>query len=145
LINAILQDSPRPPALLNERVSAEFSRIVLKCLNKDPKNRYPSASALALDLRALAARSTFTARPRIARWQIAFLALMFVAILGGAVSLDSIRNLFTRPVDISSLAVLPLDNLSGIRNRNTSRMESPMHSSRTWRRSRLCVWFRELR
>jgi eukaryotic-like serine/threonine-protein kinase len=45
-----------PPALhpLNPQVSADLERIVVKMLAKDPDDRYASAAALAIDLRALA-------------------------------------------------------------------------------------------
>jgi len=55
LVEAILHQPPIPPRALNPRVSAELERIILKCLEKDPENRYQSAKEVAVDLRRLGA------------------------------------------------------------------------------------------
>src|SRR5213594_3101893 len=49
-IKLLLDTEPRPPRLLNPKVDRDLSTICLKCLEKDPKRRYPSALALAEDL-----------------------------------------------------------------------------------------------
>src|SRR5881275_756222 len=49
-IKLVLDTEPQQPRLWNRRIDRELSTICLKCLEKDPKRRYPSALALAEDL-----------------------------------------------------------------------------------------------
>lgn len=57
LIGAIVRYSPIPLRQQNHKLSAELERIVEKCLEKDPENRYQSAKELAVDLRRLSHES----------------------------------------------------------------------------------------
>jgi serine/threonine protein kinase len=47
----VISNQPVPPRLLNPHVDADLERVTLKCLEKDATLRYPSAAALAEDLR----------------------------------------------------------------------------------------------
>jgi serine/threonine protein kinase len=53
LLHAILLEPPVPPRELNNGISAELERIILKCLEKNPENRYQSAKEISVDLRRL--------------------------------------------------------------------------------------------
>ena len=55
LISSILRDSPVPPTRLNEAYPARLDRIVARCLEKDPKYRWPTAQSVQWELEQLAA------------------------------------------------------------------------------------------
>src|SRR6266705_6569135 len=46
-IQLLLDTEPRQPRALNPKIDRDLSTICLKCLEKDPQRRYPSALALA--------------------------------------------------------------------------------------------------
>ena len=125
LITAILRQAPAPPAQLNSQVSAELERVIGKCLEKEPENRYQSAKELAVDLRRLGAPSSVTAswrvvqRPRTGIRKKVLLGvaglLVVTAVLLGVKTNGWRERLLGKEagVGIHSLAVLPLVNLSG--------------------------------
>jgi serine/threonine-protein kinase len=49
-----IQDTPEPPSTYNPRISPGLERIILRCLEKDPRDRYRDGDALAYALENLA-------------------------------------------------------------------------------------------
>ena len=49
-IHLLLDSEPRQPRALNPKVDRDLSAVCLKCLEKNPKHRYPSGLELAEDL-----------------------------------------------------------------------------------------------
>jgi len=52
LMDIILRIPPPPPSKFNEAIDHKVERIIMKCLEKKPENRYPNARALKKDLLA---------------------------------------------------------------------------------------------
>ena len=123
-LSAIIRDEPLPLASMRPDVSPGFQRVVTRCLEKSPSQRYESTRELSAALDALTPDSTaaeasaaIAAPPPAAsdrsssRWKA---ALVVGAVVVGAVV--AFAPLWRDPVDvvtpaaISSVAVLPFAN-----------------------------------
>jgi serine/threonine-protein kinase len=82
VIAALCTRAPERPSSLNPSVSAGLEAICLRCLEKEPGRRYPSADALALDLERYIAGGPVETGPRRARLLLVAAALSAVAIAG---------------------------------------------------------------
>ncbi len=58
----VLEQDPVPPRLLNPKADADLEMVALKCLQKHPEHRYPTAAALADDLDAYRSGQPVSAR-----------------------------------------------------------------------------------
>ncbi len=73
VLRAVLFDEPDSPRVENADLHPDLETITLRCLQKDPARRYPTARALADDLERFARGEVIAARPvgrreRIGRW-----------------------------------------------------------------------------
>lgn len=65
LFKKVLFDAPTPPRERGADISADLERTILRCLEKEPANRYASAALLAADLgRFLEGKRTRSSAPR---------------------------------------------------------------------------------
>jgi serine/threonine protein kinase/Flp pilus assembly protein TadD len=128
-IDAVLKEEP--PALPAE-VPLPLQRIVARCLEKDPERRFQSAQDLAFALRVFAADSrrlhdiadtrieiddalAEKLRPkrrlRHVAWFLTAALVLCAVVLAGLSWWDRLHSIRTGRID--SVAVLPLENLSG--------------------------------
>src|SRR5262249_9513171 len=122
-IKLLLDTELRQPRQLNPKIDRDLSTICLKCLEKDPKRRYPSALALAQDLERWLKHEPIQARrtgifTRGKKWAkrnptTAPLAASLIALAGAAGWIVWKSEFIRYPVVTHGVAVLPFENLSG--------------------------------
>lgn len=115
---------PPDPKKLNPELSEDLSRLILICMEKDRERRYQTTAELLADLinieegiplgeRKLPARRKRLLKEKLKiKWKSVLLyggvPLLLVLIIAGAIYLYT-----TRAATIDSIAVLPLENLTG--------------------------------
>ena len=120
-IKLLLETEPRAPRLWNPKVDRDLSTICLKCLEKDPKRRYPSAPALADDLERWLRHEPIQARRtgvvgRGKKWlqrnpNVAAMVALSLALIAAVGVIVWKSGLFHHPA-AAGIAVLPFENLS---------------------------------
>ncbi len=111
LLLQVLQDEPRPPRRLNDKVPRDLETICLKAMAKTPARRYSSSKELADDLRRFLDRLPIKARPigrieRAWRWcrrNPGPVGLLLALALGSAVGLWHLSRLNERLVRSTAL------------------------------------------
>jgi serine/threonine-protein kinase len=119
-LDRILHSQPEAMARFNYDVPADLERIVRKCLEKEPERRYQSAWELLVDLKNQQRDSQSSAKTvapvaapnRSRRWLPIALAVTLLA-AGGVALYLLLSRAQPKGQAIKSLAVLPLENLSG--------------------------------
>jgi TolB-like protein/Tfp pilus assembly protein PilF len=138
ILEGILNRTPTPAVRLNPQVPADLERIISKALEKDRKLRYQSAAELKADLQRLK-RDTESARAVVAglprhiksggvkpplrrRLPMALAGVALIAAVLTGLNVAGLRDRLLTAVGlpaaapapkIESIAVLPLENLSG--------------------------------
>ncbi len=116
MIYSILNGEPKPIVDLQKNVPKELEQVIGKALKKNPDERYQQVGDLLDDLRAIAkglepfrlkevAKRVLKVRKSYLYPGIAVLTILFV--VAGFVLLTG-----PRPLEIDSIAVLPLENLA---------------------------------
>jgi eukaryotic-like serine/threonine-protein kinase len=108
---------PTPPRQVNPKVSSRLEEIILKCLEKEPRNRYQSAKELLVDLRRLSRAEPQSADLAPARSRFRFAAwaagALVIALLAGTYLVRRPSWIWHKPPPGKIiLAVLPFENLS---------------------------------
>jgi serine/threonine protein kinase/Flp pilus assembly protein TadD len=120
-IRLLLETEPRQPRLWNAKIDRDLTTICLKCLEKDPQRRYPSALALSEDLDRWLKHEPIRARPtgmfgRGRKWvrRNPTLALLIVSLAGlaAAIGWNVWKSEFVPSTAVTGIAVLPFENLS---------------------------------
>jgi len=126
VIAQVLERQPAPLAQYVPNVRSELQRIVNKALVKDREHRYQTAKDMLLDLKALKEELKLEAKlessaippPNVATRRPPALPMVAVGVLIAVIGVALLYFFFYRRAvaptsEIKSLAVLPLDNLSG--------------------------------
>jgi TolB-like protein/Tfp pilus assembly protein PilF/predicted Ser/Thr protein kinase len=124
VIDAILHQPPVPPRAFNPRISPELERIILKCLDKDPRRRFQTAKELSVDLRRLAeplpSRATTSlpsgeskARKRVTV-VLVLVSFLFVVVAGAGYWFwekhQRAREIAAFKLPVRSIAIIPFRN-----------------------------------
>ena len=113
LVSAIMKD---PPRALPSRIPASVRAVVQRCLTKDLGQRYQSAPEVRAALEAAGLEQTAGQSPIVSqgrrwiRWVVS-MGVVVVIVIAGVTGLRWWQNASNNR--IQSLAVLPLENLSG--------------------------------
>src|SRR5450432_2310212 len=109
LIDAILNRPAPPPKNINPQLPIKLEEIILKCLEKDPEDRYQTAREIAVDLRRMSSPSgtTTQAVTRKATWK----SRVVLFAVAGAVSLGIVAWWFwpLPPPEVSGYVPLTHD------------------------------------
>jgi serine/threonine protein kinase len=148
----ILHEDPPNPSTLRPKVSRNVQTIVLKALEKNPQDRYPTAEALAEDLRRHLAGDVIQARPisragRIGRKAFKYRSVLLPSLSAILLGILLVGSWFvrreTKSYPIASLesvqGEVAITNKSGTSPARASQLLSPGHGLKTGKGSSWAV------
>jgi serine/threonine protein kinase len=149
-LSAILKDAPPPVDEVREGITHDFARVVSRCLEKDPDDRYQSAKNLQNDLRSLRddAKSGELAFPPARRRSVAALAsvaAVTVIVLGGGLAVWS-RKLSPATGGTSPQASMTVTRLTSSGSAGVATISSDGHyvAFSTARAGEQSLWVRQV-
>jgi WD40 repeat protein len=101
-LRKVVLDEPVAPRSLSDQIPRDLEAVCLKCLQKEPARRYPTAGRLAADLRRVLDGKVTEARPRAlpervlkwARRRPAFAAMISVSIIS-ALAIAAVSGMYS--------------------------------------------------
>jgi len=124
VIRAIQNETPNSIVALNPKAPYELMKIISKAMQKEPSLRYRHAAEMRADLLDLNSRLETSANKRKALLVPALIALLFALVASASLLFPRVREWVPgrsrtgTSREIKSLAVLPLQNLSGDPNQD---------------------------
>ena len=115
LIAAILEQTPVPPRELNPKISEGLERVILRTLQKDPKERYQSAGDLRIDLSNLATGTMPVypqRRPTASIWRRGLLIAAVCAVIAAGLWWWMRYRVEPTPIAERVMAVLPFESVA---------------------------------
>ena len=118
VLYSILHEDPKPMTAFRTGVPLELERIAHKAMKKNQDERYQHADELLADLRTLSAQtgapvqSGRSEKKRFTKGGLGLVLSAIIVIIAAFILFRSYLSPEKRPM-IESIAVLPLDNLSG--------------------------------
>lgn len=113
VISAVLNQEPSGTLLTKQNVSPEVKTLLRRCLQKDPAARFSSAQDLLAELERISVFPAST-QSSIRKWLLAFVVILLITV--GFWKFPAVRDFISAKFfsqNIDSIAVLPLENLSG--------------------------------
>jgi eukaryotic-like serine/threonine-protein kinase len=114
LVAAILEQPPVPPRMANPKISEGLERVIVRALQRDPRERYQSAGDLRIDLANLAT-GTMPVYPRPVsptNWRRWLAIAMAVLVFAGLVGWWLRHRREPTTLDAKMMAVLPFESVA---------------------------------
>jgi TolB-like protein/predicted Ser/Thr protein kinase len=122
VVDEILNQAPTPPSRFQPRMSPKLEEIILKCLDKEPEERYQSAAEVRVDLRRLSRLDTAPQRTATSvvkggratrRVGLVIGLVVLAAILAAAGWRRWREKRITERAGNMAIAVLPFEDVAG--------------------------------